>query len=163
MINLEGSHSISKRIMSSLTKLSPTVLALMLAGVGVALAYGAYVATMPATPTEIIGGDVEVASNGEAFDLDQHLAIGKYTIFDYYADWCPPCRVLDPQLRQLAADREDVAVRKVDIVDWTSEVVRQRGITELPYLELYDPEGQLMAKGEEAYGLIEKLFEIEIF
>lgn len=149
--------------MSSVTKLSPAILALMLVGVGFALAYGAYVATRPAVEEPILGGDVTVASKGEAFDLQQHLADGKYTIFDYYADWCPPCRAIDPQLRRLAADREDVALRKVDIIDWTTEVVKQRSITSLPYLELYDPDGQLVAKGEEAYGAIEEIFGIEIF
>lgn len=146
-----------------MTKLSPTLLALLLVGVGVGLGYGAYVATKPPAPPEIVGGDVEIVSKGEAFDLQQHLATGKYTIFDYYADWCPPCRVLDPQLRQLAADRDDVAIRKVDIVDWTTDVVKQRGVTSLPHLELYDPQGNLVARGEEAYGAIEDLFEIEIF
>jgi thiol-disulfide isomerase/thioredoxin len=149
--------------MSAITKLSPTVLALMLVGVGGALGYGAYMATKPPAEEAIVGGDVAVASKGEAFDLGDHLAAGKYTIFDYYADWCPPCRVLDPQLRRLAADRADVALRKVDIIDWTTDVVKQRGITALPYLELYDPEGNLVVKGDDAYAVIEKMFEIQIF
>jgi thiol-disulfide isomerase/thioredoxin len=120
-------------------------------------------ATRPPAEEVIVGGDVATASNGEAFDLDAHLAAGKYTIFDYYADWCPPCRVLDPQLRRLAADRPDVAIRKVDIVDWTTAVVKQRRITDLPYLEIYDPEGQLLAKGNDVFGVIKDLFDVEIF
>ena len=149
--------------MNPLTKASPTALAVLLIGVGVALGYGAYVATRPPAEEEIVGGDVAIASKGEAFDLQQHLAAGKYTIFDYYADWCPPCRVIDPQLRKLAAARPDVALRKVDIIDWTTEVVKQRAITSLPHIEIYDPDGKLLARGEEAYGLLEELFDIEIF
>lgn len=149
--------------MSDLSSLSPRLLTLLLVAVGAALALGAFVVTRPPAEEVITGGDVAVASNGEAFDLEKHLAAGKYTIFDYYADWCPPCRALDPQLRRLAADRPDVALRKVDIVDWTTEVVRQRSITGLPYMEIYDKEGRLLAKGDEVYGVIKDLFDVEIF
>ncbi len=149
--------------MSAFTKLSPPLLTLVLIGVGAALAYGAFVATRAPAGEVVLGGDVAVASNGEAFELKEHLAAGKYTIFDYYADWCPPCRALDPQLRRLAADRPDVALRKVDIVDWTTDVVKQHSITALPYLEVYDPEGRLLASGDEVYGVLKDLFDVEIF
>ena len=65
--------------------------------------------------------------------------------------------------RRLAADRPDVAIRKVDIIDWTTAVVKQRRITDLPYLEIYDPEGQLLAKGNDVYGVIKDLFDVEVF
>lgn len=149
--------------MSTLSKLSPTLLALLLIGVGAALSFGAYVATRPPPEEEILGGDVQMASKGDAFDLGTHLAAGKYTIFDYYADWCAPCRALDPQLRRLAASRPDVAIRKVDIIDWTTPVVKQHSISSLPYMEIYDPEGNLLAKGDDVYGILSDLFDVEIF
>ena len=149
--------------MSESRGISPVILTLALLGVCFALAYGAYLTTRPAPPEEIQGGDVQIVSKGAAFDYKKHLAAGKYTIFDYYADWCPPCRVLDPQLRRLAADRPDVALRKVDIVDWTTDVVRQHSITDLPHLEIYDPDGKLIATGEDAFGTLEKIFHIEVF
>jgi thiol-disulfide isomerase/thioredoxin len=148
--------------MSSISGLSPPILTLLLVGAGVLLGYGAYLATGE-SPEVILGGDVEFASKGEAFDVRDHLAEGKYTIFDFYADWCASCRVLDPQLRRLAADRDDVAVRKVDIVDWTSAVVKQYQVTSLPHVQVYDPNGQLVAEGPTAFQAIADIFGVSVF
>jgi thiol-disulfide isomerase/thioredoxin len=149
--------------MAFMSRALEPILALTLVGAGVLMGYGAYRATHASTDEVELQGDVQIASKGEAFDIDAFLVPGKYTIFDFYADWCPPCRVIDPKLRKLAADRDDVAVRKVDIVDWTTDVVKQHKITDLPHLQVYDPNGLLLVQGEEAIGVIEKMFGIEIF
>jgi thiol-disulfide isomerase/thioredoxin len=95
-------------------------------------------------------GDIRVISKGEPVNLRDHLVRGKYTVFDYYADWCPPCRQLSPALEELARRRSDVAVRKIDIVDWSHPVARQHGVQDLPYLRIYDPRGTLLAEGDPA-------------
>ena len=95
-------------------------------------------------------GDIRVISKGEPVNLKDHLVRGKYTVFDYYADWCPPCRQLSPALEELARTRKDVAIRKIDIVDWSHPVARQHGVQDLPYLRIYDPQGTLLAEGEPA-------------
>src|SRR5688572_25150679 len=92
----------------------------------------------PAPPS--LPGDVQVVSKGEPVDLDAVAVKGKYTIYDFYADWCPPCRSLDVQLRQLASTHDDVAVRKIDIVDWTTPVVKQHGVEGLPHMVVYGPD-----------------------
>lgn len=148
--------------MPAVSRLSPPVLVVLLASVGALLGYGAYLATREA-PMEDLPGDVAFASKGEAFDLAAHLAAGKYTIVDFYADWCAPCRALDPQLRRLAASRGDVAIRKVDIVDWTSAVVKQFGVTSLPHMQVYDPNGVLLGQGDDAYQVIEERLGTKIF
>ena len=147
--------------MSSLSRLSPPVLIVLLAGVGILLGTGAYLATRE-TPIEDLPRDVAIASRGEAFDLAAHLAPGKYTIVDFYADWCVGCRVLEPKLRRLAATRADLALRKVDVVDWESNVVRQFGFTALPHMQVYDPNGLLLGEGEEAYGVIAEVFGVDV-
>lgn len=134
---------------------------LLLVAVGAALGYGAYRASQ-APSEEDLTGDVQWASKGEAFDLNQQLAPGKYTIVDFYADWCPPCRALDPQLRRLASKRSDVAVRKVDIVDWDSAVVKQFGVTALPHMQVYDPNGTLLGEGDEAYRVLNDVLKARI-
>src|SRR5262245_30196897 len=147
--------------MSPLSKLSPPILTLLLVAVGAALGYGAYRASQEPSD-ENLPGDVQFASKGEAFDLKEHLAPGKYTIVDFYADWCPPCRALDPQLRKLASQRSDVAVRKVDIVDWDSAVVKQFGVTALPHMQVYDPNGTLLGEGDDAYRVLNDVLKARV-
>jgi thioredoxin len=36
-------------------------------------------------------------------------------IVDFWAPWCAPCRVMSPILEELAGERDDVRVVKVDI------------------------------------------------
>jgi thiol-disulfide isomerase/thioredoxin len=143
-----------------MSRLSPPVLALLLVGVGAVLGYGAYVTTS-GRAEDLPPGDVKVASRGEAFAITDQLVPGKYTIFDFYADWCAPCRALDPELRRLASKRPDVAVRKVDIVDWESAVVRQYGVTALPHMKIYDPKGILLGEGDDAYRVLQEILKVD--
>ena len=124
---------------------------LVLAGAGL----GAYALARRAPASS----DVLIIAHGEKVDLAAHAAQGKYTIFDFYAPWCPPCRVLSSALERLAGKRpESIALRKIDIVDWTMPVAAQHGIESLPYLMLYDRQGRRMAEGEEVFGALVRLF-----
>ena len=106
-----------------------------------------------------VAADVQVITHGEEVELAPHAAPGKYTVFDFYAVWCPPCRVLGPALERLAAAHPDrLAIRKVDIVDWTMPVATQHGIEELPYLVLFDPQGREAARGDEVFAVLDRLF-----
>jgi thiol-disulfide isomerase/thioredoxin len=80
-------------------------------------------------------------------------------VFDFYAPWCPPCRVLGPALERLAGrEPARLALRKVDIVDWTEPVARQYGVESLPYLVLYDDRGRQVATGEEVFVVLKREF-----
>ncbi|MFQ5669153.1 MAG: TlpA family protein disulfide reductase [Acidobacteriota bacterium] len=93
-------------------------------------------------------GDVALISyKGEAVELKDHLVPGKYTVFDFYADWCVNCREIEPYLENLAVDHEDVALRKINIDHWGTPVVAQYGLTFIPYLQMYGPDGKLVADG----------------
>jgi thioredoxin 1 len=104
-------------------------------------------------------GDVLVIAHGEEVDLERHVAPGKHTVVDFYAVWCPPCRKLSPALERLAGRHpERLAIRKVDIVDWTQPVARQHGIEELPYLVLFDEGGRPAARGAEVFAALHRMF-----
>jgi thioredoxin-like negative regulator of GroEL len=105
------------------------------------------------------GADILVITHGEEVDLARYLAAGKYTLFDFYAVWCPPCRALSPALERLAARRpETLAIRKVDIVDWTMPVAAQHRVESLPYLVLFDERGMRIADGEAVFEALTRIF-----
>jgi thiol-disulfide isomerase/thioredoxin len=104
-------------------------------------------------------GDVKIIAHGEKVDVATQLAAGKHTVVDFYAAWCPPCRVMGPALERLAASEpERFAVRKVDVVDWTMPVVNQYGIESLPHLMLFDPSGRKIAEGDDVFPELSRLF-----
>jgi thiol-disulfide isomerase/thioredoxin len=90
------------------------------------------------------GQSVEVISHGQQIDISKHLALGNVTIVDFYADWCGPCKVVDPTIKELAQSDPEIAVRKVDIVDWSSAVAKQYNVHTLPRVEVYGRKGQLV-------------------
>ena len=103
--------------------------------------------------------DVSIITHGDRVELAAHAVPGKYTVFDFYAVWCPPCRALGPALEKLASrNASTLAIRKVDIVDWTMPVAQQYGVEELPYLILYDAGGRKIADGEKVFDELDRLY-----
>jgi len=90
------------------------------------------------------GQPVEVISHGAQVDINQHLALGNVTVFDFYADWCGPCRQLSPSLEQMARSDPEIALRKVDIVNWRTPVARQFDIHSIPQVNVYNRGGRLI-------------------
>jgi thiol-disulfide isomerase/thioredoxin len=90
------------------------------------------------------GQPVEIISHGTQVNINQHLALGYVTIVDFYADWCPACRWLSPRLEQMAASDPQIALRKIDIVNWKTAVAQQFTIDSLPQVSIYNRAGQLI-------------------
>lgn len=90
------------------------------------------------------GAAVDVIAKGNQVDINKHLAAGLVTIVDYYADWCGPCKQISPVLEQMAKSDPDIALRKVDIVNWESAVVKQYNIHSIPRVEVYNRAGKLV-------------------
>ena len=57
----------------------------------------------------------------------------KLVLIDFYADWCGPCRMVGPVIEQIADEREDVLVAKVN-VDNEPELAEQYGVFSIPTL-----------------------------
>jgi thioredoxin-like negative regulator of GroEL len=90
------------------------------------------------------GQPIEVISHGAQVDINQHLALGNVTVVDFYADWCGPCRQLSPSLEQMARSDAEIALRKVDIVNWRTPVARQFDIHSIPQVNVYNRGGILI-------------------
>jgi len=72
------------------------------------------------------------------------LALGCVTIVDFYADWCPACRWLSPHLEQMAGSDPQIALRKIDIVNWKTAVAQQYHLGSLPQVNIYNRGGNLI-------------------
>jgi thiol-disulfide isomerase/thioredoxin len=92
------------------------------------------------------GSDVKILTDkGDAVGpLDRLRVHGKFTVFDVYADWCGPCRIVERRLREIVKERGDIAVRKLNVVHFTSPLGKQLGpsFDSLPYLIVFSPKGE---------------------
>jgi thiol-disulfide isomerase/thioredoxin len=105
-------------------------------------------AALAALATAASGAGIPVLTHGDRIDLRQHLEPGRAVLFDFYADWCGPCRSLSPEIERLAAANADrLTVRKIDIVRWGSPVAEQYAIRGIPHLKLFGPDGRLVSEG----------------
>ena len=98
-------------------------------------------------PAAVVAGrsqQVKVISHGAQVDIAQHLALGNVTVVDFYADWCPACRQLSPSLEQLARTDPEIALRKIDNVNWKTAVARQYHVGSIPQVNIYNRAGRLV-------------------
>lgn len=55
------------------------------------------------------------------------------SLIDFYADWCGPCRMVMPIVEEIASERDDLLVGKVN-VDENPELAREFGVFSIPTL-----------------------------
>ncbi len=90
------------------------------------------------------GQQAEVIAHGAQVDIRKHLALGNVTVVDFYADWCGPCKQISPHLEQMARTDPDIALRKIDIVNWKTPVVKQYNVHSIPQINVYNRGGRLV-------------------
>ena len=57
----------------------------------------------------------------------------KPVLIDFYADWCGPCRMVAPILHEIAEERPDVIVAKINVDD-EEELAMEFGVYSIPTL-----------------------------
>ena len=73
---------------------------------------------------------------------EEVIATDKPVLLDFWAPWCGPCRLLSPILDQVAEEREDIKVVKVN-VDEEPELASQFRVYSIPTLAVMK-DGQLV-------------------
>ncbi len=68
----------------------------------------------------------------ETFEAEV-LKSEKTVLVDFWATWCGPCRMIAPILEEVAAERPDVKVCKID-VDEQGDLAAQFGVVSIPTL-----------------------------
>lgn len=61
------------------------------------------------------------------------LNSNKPVLIDFYADWCGPCRMVGPIVSEIAEERSDVKVGKIN-VDEQQELAAQFKVMSIPML-----------------------------
>ncbi len=79
------------------------------------------------------------------------LESDRVVIVDFWATWCTPCSMLIPVLEEIAAERTDIKVCKINM-DEAEDIAEQYAVMSLPAL-LFFKDGEMV---EDSIGLISK-------
>ena len=59
------------------------------------------------------------------------LQSDKKVLVDFYADWCGPCQMMGPVIEEIAGERDDIKVCKLNL-DEEMEIAQQYGVMSIP-------------------------------
>lgn len=60
----------------------------------------------------------------------------KKVLVDFYADWCGPCQMLGPVLEEIAFERDDIEIVKVNVDNFFT-LAKKYGVMSIPALKIF--------------------------
>ena len=82
--------------------------------------------------------------NGVSHTLSETLKEKEMVLINLWATWCGPCRMVGPIVEEIAQEREDIAVGKIN-VDEEVELAMEFGVASIPTLVVVE-HGEVMNK-----------------
>ena len=67
---------------------------------------------------------------------EEVLKSEKEVLVDFWASWCGPCRMVSPVVDEIAEERDDIKVGKIN-VDEQPDLARQYGVMSIPTLMVF--------------------------
>ena len=64
---------------------------------------------------------------------DEVMHSDKPVLLDFWASWCGPCRMVSPIVDEIAAERSDITVGKINVAE-QPELAAQFGVMRIPTL-----------------------------
>ena len=78
-----------------------------------------------------------MATQVTAASFQQEVLDKKGVVFvDFYADWCGPCKMVEPIIEEMSKDMTDVSFVKVD-VDAEGELAGQYNVSSIPTFYIF--------------------------
>lgn len=121
--------------------------------------------------------------NGKKASLSDYVGKGKYTLVDFWASWCGPCRAETPVLAEVYKQYKDKGLQVVGVATWDEPDNTKKAIEELkidwpqilnaqnipsekygfngiPHIILFGPDGTIVARNLRGDDLKAKIKEV---
>jgi thiol-disulfide isomerase/thioredoxin len=95
---------------------------------------------------------------GSAINLKSVLSNNLTTLLFIHSPHCGPCKAMEPKIQKLAGVRNDLKIVDLSLdkksdkrgIGWDSPAAHQFDIHAVPYYMIFDANGKLIAKGDDA-------------